>query len=56
MRLHRCRLIKIMLLNRELVVAVKRQINVDRDQNADDIDKTSADDRLLDCDIFCMIF
>jgi len=43
-------LIKIMLSNGELVVALRRQINSDRDRNATAIDKISDQDRLIDRD------
>jgi hypothetical protein len=42
--------VKIMLSNGELVVALRRQINDDRHQNADDIDEASDHDRMVDCE------
>jgi hypothetical protein len=45
----------------EPVEAFKRQINMDRDENAATIDKISVHDRLVDCDrlfsnLSCMLF
>lgn len=50
-RLHRDKLIKIILANGELVVALKRQINCDRVQNAAAINKPKENCQMADRDL-----